>query len=78
MQNPMALCIPGLILLLNVLFIYIHLIVSVLVPEGKKKPMARALYDFVPENEGELSFQEGELIDLISQVSIVIMCPIRT
>ncbi|BFZ02461.1 hypothetical protein BsWGS_05500 [Bradybaena similaris] len=38
------------------------------VPDGKKKPMARALYDFVPENEGELSFQEGELIDLISQV----------
>lgn len=38
------------------------------VPDCKKKPMAKALYDFVPENEGELAFQEGDFIDLISQV----------
>lgn len=41
----------------------------VLVPDTKKKPMARALYDFIAENEGELAFQEGDYIDLISQVS---------
>uniref|UniRef100_A0A0B6ZI81 SH3 domain-containing protein n=1 Tax=Arion vulgaris TaxID=1028688 RepID=A0A0B6ZI81_9EUPU len=38
------------------------------VPDTKKKPMAKALYDFIPENEGELAFQEGDYIDLISQV----------
>ncbi|BFY97669.1 hypothetical protein BsWGS_00708 [Bradybaena similaris] len=38
------------------------------VPDTKKKPMARALYDFIAENEGELAFQEGDYIDLISQV----------
>jgi endophilin-A len=38
------------------------------VPDSKKKPMARALYDFIPENEGELGFKEGEYIDLITQV----------
>ncbi|CAG5133287.1 unnamed protein product, partial [Candidula unifasciata] len=41
---------------------------SYAVPDTKKKPMARALYDFIAENEGELAFQEGDYIDLISQV----------
>uniref|UniRef100_A0A2C9LER8 SH3 domain-containing protein n=1 Tax=Biomphalaria glabrata TaxID=6526 RepID=A0A2C9LER8_BIOGL len=38
------------------------------VPDTKKKPMAKALYDFIAENEGELGFQEGDYIQLISQV----------
>ncbi|XP_059179360.1 endophilin-A3-like isoform X3 [Physella acuta] len=41
---------------------------SYAVPDTKKKPMAKALYDFIAENEGELGFQEGDYIDLISQV----------
>jgi len=33
-----------------------------------KTPMAKALYDFVAENDGELGFQEGDNIELINQV----------
>ena len=36
----------------------------------KEKKMVRALYDFVAENDGELGFQEGDMIELINTVSM--------
>ncbi|XP_046373692.1 endophilin-A3-like isoform X3 [Haliotis rufescens] len=35
---------------------------------SRSQPCAEAMYDFIPENEGELGFSEGQVITLLTQI----------
>lgn len=37
-------------------------------PTAPEQPSCKALYDFDPENEGELGFHEGDIITLTNQI----------
>lgn len=41
---------------------------SALFPAPLDQPSCKALYDFEPENDGELGFREGDLITLTNQI----------
>lgn len=43
-------------------------LMSLLPPAPLDQPSCKALYDFEPENDGELGFREGDLITLTNQI----------
>lgn len=44
------------------------LFLSLCVFSAPEQPSCKALYDFDPENEGELGFREGDIITLTNQI----------
>ena len=55
------------VVFVNIVCIYQYIFVEILA-NSSQQPCCEALYDFDPENEGELGFREGERITLLARI----------